>query len=327
MIYKDRIYGPIKINEPVLLELIVSSPLQRLKDIDQAGYFEPFFPGTGHTRFEHSLGVMILLKKFKASLEEQIAGLIHDVSHSIFSHSIDYILEEGSEKKHDHQDNIFSDFVRDSKIPKILEKYNIDLDYILEEANFPLKEKELPDLCADRIDYSLRETLTYEVGDGRLVKLFLDDLVVENNDWIFKNFKIAQKFADNFNTLNSKFYAGLKTALMFRTVGDCLKYALIKGYITKDDLYTTDSQLLKKIKKELPTDKKLRLFYDRMHNKKKINNNPKNFNVKVYCKSRVVNPLCFSRGKLMRISDINSAWKEVLKIEQKPKEYFLKFED
>ncbi len=327
MIYKDRVYGPIEINEQILLELIASPSLQRLKDIDQAGYSEPFFPGTGHARFEHSLGVMILLKKFGADLEEQVAGLIHDVSHSVFSHSIDYILEEGSEKKHDHQDNIFSDFVRNSEIPKIVEKYNIDLDYILEEANFPLKEKELPDLCADRIDYSLRETLTYGTGDSRLVKLFLDNLVANNNSWIFKNFETAQKFADNFNILNSKFYAGSRTALMFRTAGDCLKYALNKGYITKDDLYTTDSQVLEKIKKELSADERLKLFYDRMHNKKKINNNPENFDVEVYCKSRVVNPLCFNRGKLMRISDINPAWKKVFKTEQKPKKYFLKFEE
>ena len=56
-----------------------------------------------------------LLKKFGASTEEQIAGLIHDVSHSAFSHCIDYVLDEGSEKTHNHQDRIFATFV---KIPR-----------------------------------------------------------------------------------------------------------------------------------------------------------------------------------------------------------------
>lgn len=73
---KDRVYGDVEISEPVLLEIINSPTLQRLKDIDQAGYFEPYFPGTCHSRFEHSVGVCSLLKKYGAPIEEQIAGLI-----------------------------------------------------------------------------------------------------------------------------------------------------------------------------------------------------------------------------------------------------------
>ena len=38
MIIKDRVYGETEILEPVLLEIINSPTLQRLKDIDQAGY-------------------------------------------------------------------------------------------------------------------------------------------------------------------------------------------------------------------------------------------------------------------------------------------------
>ena len=115
MDYNDRIYGEIEIKEPVILELINSPTLQRLRGIDQSGYFEPYFPGTVYSRFEHSMGVFILLKKYNASTEEQIAGLIHDVSHSAFSHCIDYVLDEGSEKTHNHQDRIFATFV---KIPR-----------------------------------------------------------------------------------------------------------------------------------------------------------------------------------------------------------------
>ena len=46
MQYTDRVYGNVEIDEPVILELIDSKTFQRLKEIDQAGYFEPHFPGT-----------------------------------------------------------------------------------------------------------------------------------------------------------------------------------------------------------------------------------------------------------------------------------------
>lgn len=186
MKYTDRVYGNIDIEEPVILDLIQSSSLQRLKKIDQSGYFQPYFPGTAHSRFEHSIGVYLVLKKYHASIEEQLSGLIHDISHSAFSHCIDYVLDSNSEKEQNHQDNLFAEFVRKSEIPEILNKYHLDVEYILDDKNFPLKETILPDLCADRIDYSLRTAIIF--GEIDNVKYFFDHLVTENGKWIFNNF-------------------------------------------------------------------------------------------------------------------------------------------
>ncbi|MFQ6049836.1 MAG: HD domain-containing protein [Candidatus Paceibacterales bacterium] len=326
MIYKDRIYDQIEISEPLILELIKTTTLQRLKEIDQAGYFEPHYPDTTHSRFEHSLGVFMLLKKFQAPFEEQIAGLIHDVSHSAFSHCIDYVLDSGSEEEHNHQDNIFESFVRESEIPSILEKYGMDVDYILEEDNFPLKERPLPDLCADRLDYSLRTTVIYKEIKKENVDHFLENLIVENNHWIFKNFENAKRYAELFFKLNSLYYAGLPSAVMYRTVGDYLRYALKKSYLTKADLYTTDKQVLEKVKEYLDRDKKLRLLFDRMNNKIKFQNNLEDFDARVFCKSRVVDPLCRDGGEIKRVSEIDKDWVKVLERESMPKKYFIKFE-
>ena len=324
MKYTDRVYGNFEIEEPVILELINSKTIQRLKDIDQAGYFEPHFPGTAHSRFEHSIGVYLLLKMYNAPIEEQIAGLIHDVSHSVFSHCIDYVLDAGSEKEHNHQDNVFDEFVRKSEIPEILKKYNLDLEYILDDGNFPLKERDLPDLCADRIDYSLRTATVFkEIRNG---KYFIDNLLAENEKWIFKDFESAEKYAKLFLKLNTDYYAGLSSAVMFRTVGDYLRYALSKDYISETDLYTTDKIVLRKIEPHTKTDPKLNLLFDRMNNKIGFRNDPNDYTGKVFCKSRVVNPLCQHDGKIKRVSEINPSWNDIIERESKPKEYFLKFD-
>lgn len=324
MKYIDRVYGNFEIEEPVILELINSKIIQRLKDIDQAGYFEPHFPGTAHSRFEHSIGVYLLLKIYGTSIEEQIAGLIHDVSHSAFSHCIDYVLDAGSEKKHNHQDNVFDEFVRKSEIPEILKKYNLDLEYILDDQNFPLKEKDLPDLCADRIDYSLRTATVFKkIKNG---KYFIDNLLAENGKWIFKDFESAEKYAKLFLKLNTDYYAGLPSAVMFRTVGDYLHYALSKSYISETDLYTTDKIVLEKIEPHIKTDSKLSMLFDRMNNKIGFRNDQNDYTRKVFCKSRVVNPLCQHDGKIMRVSEVNLSWNDIIKRESEPKEYFLKFD-
>ncbi len=324
MKYTDRVYGDVDIYEPALVEIIHSPTLQRLKDIDQAGYQEPYFPGTKHSRFEHSMGVCLLLQKYGASIEEQIAGLIHDVSHSAFSHCIDYVLDVGSEKEHNHQDNIFDDYVKRSDIPAILKKYNFDLDYVLNDKNFPLKEKELPDLCADRIDYSLRTARVF--GEIETAQYFLDNLTAENGNWIFRNFESAKKYAELFLKLNTDYYAGLPTAVMFRTVGDYLRYALSKRYISETDLYTTDKIILSKIEPYHKNDERLKLLFDRMNNKIGFRNDPDNFDGEVFCKSRVVDPLCRHNGEIKKVSQIDPSWGIILKEESRPKHYFIKFE-
>lgn len=324
MKYTDRVYGDFEIEEPVILELINSSTLQRLREIDQIGYFEPYFSGTTHSRFEHSVGVYLILKIYNAPVEEQIAGLIHDISHSAFSHCVDYVLEAGSQKEQNHQDNVFDGFVRKSEIPRILRKYSLNLDYILDDKNFPLKEMDLPDLCADRIDYSLRTAVIFgEIENG---KYFIDNLTTEDKKWIFKNFESAEKYAELFLKLNTDYYSGLLSAVMFCTVGDYLRYALSRGYISEADLYTTDKFVLSKIEPYIKTDSQLKLLFDRMNNKIGFKNDPNNYDVKVFCKSRVINPFCWDNGKIRRVSEVKPSWNGTIEQESKPKEYFLKFD-
>ncbi len=322
----DRVYGEVEITEPVLLEIIEGRTMQRLKDIMQYGYMRAQFPEAILTRFEHSVGVCLLLKRYNASIEEKIAGLIHDVSHSAFSHCIDYVLDEGSEKTHNHQDNIFDDFVKNSEIPKILEKHGFDVDFILDDGNFPLKEKELPDLCADRIDYTLRDGSTYGYLNKENADYILSNLLAEDNVWVFNDFDSAKKYAELARGLNNERYAGLPSAIMHRTVGDYLKHALQMGYISKEDLYTTDNAVLLKISKYHSGDERLQLLFDRMNMKKKCENNKEDFDVEVFNKSRIVDPLFKTEVGMQRISDVDPAWPQILKEESKPKHFFLKFE-
>jgi hypothetical protein len=324
MKYIDKVYGNFEITESVILELINSPTLQRLKEIDQAGYLEPYFPGTAYSRFEHSMGDYLLLKMYGSTTEEQIAGLIHDVSHSAFSHCIDYVLKDGSEKEHNHQDNIFDEYVKKSEIPGILNKYNFNLDYILNDKNFPLKENDLPDLCSDRIDYSLRTAVAFkEIENG---KFFIDNLATNNGSWVFKDFECAKKYAELFLKLNTNYYTGIESAVMFYTVSDYLRYALSKGYILETDLYLSDKIVLSKIQQYLKDDSKLNLLFERMNNKIDFKNDPNNYDGKVFCKSRVVDPLCWNNGEIKRVSVIEPSWFEIIKRESKPKEYFIKFE-
>jgi len=325
MVYIDKVYGKVNIREPVIVDLIKNSALQRLKDIDQAGYIFPHFPNTERSRFEHSLGDYIVLNRFGASIEEQIAGLIHDVSHSVFSHCIDYVLDVGSQSEHTHQDNIFKKYVKKTDIPKIIKKYGFDIEYILDESNFPLQERGLPDLCADRIDYSLRDAVVVRNINQSQAQKILDSLFVENNQWVFKDYKSAKDYAEFFYRLSYKYYSGIESAVMFNSVGETMRYALEKGYVNEQDLYTTDKLVLKKIKQCLLKDKKLTLLFARMNNQIAYKNNPNSYQFKVVCKSRLVDPLCRDKGKIVRVSKVDPQWGRFVKQASRPREYFISY--
>jgi len=60
MVIQDRIYGRIVVKEPVIVELIQSRPMQRLKEISQDGAIHFIQPVRNVTRFEHSIGAWYL---------------------------------------------------------------------------------------------------------------------------------------------------------------------------------------------------------------------------------------------------------------------------
>lgn len=324
MIYTDKIYGKFIIKEPVILELIKCFSIQRLKKINQQGYVKSYLSEAKTNRFEHSMGVFCLLRKYGAALNEQIAGLIHDVSHAAFSHCVDYVLREKTAEKQSYQDDIFEDYVKKTEIPSVLKKHKINLNCILDDKNFSLKEKNLPDICADRIDYLLRDARCFNVIDKKKTDYFLKNLETKDGKWFFKNYRSAKMFAKTYQYMNKKYYAGLSTALMFRTVGDCLKFALDKEYISEKDLYTTDKEVINKIKEKIKKDKKLNFLWKRMNKEMKYEFS-KNNGLRMICKSRAINPFFIKDGKLLKVSDIDKKWKETIKEESKPKEYFIKF--
>ncbi|KAL2840655.1 hypothetical protein BJY01DRAFT_218186 [Aspergillus pseudoustus] len=163
----DEIYGQHLITEPVLLDLLHSPHVLRLAGVDQHGVTGVLGLLPGITRLEHSIGAFLLVRLQGASLAEQAAALLHDISHTVFSHVIDGALSApGEDSFHEvHKDR----YVRGmTDLPAILENHGFDADEVLREELFPLVEQPAPHLCADRVDYALRDTVA-------LGKLSVDD--------------------------------------------------------------------------------------------------------------------------------------------------------
>jgi len=80
MNFNDRIFGEIKIDDQLILDLINTPSFQRLKRINQYGGVNLIYPTYQVSRFEHSIGVWWILKSLNTGVEIQVAGLLHDIA-------------------------------------------------------------------------------------------------------------------------------------------------------------------------------------------------------------------------------------------------------
>lgn len=304
MIYQDRIYGEFKIEEPVILELIESRPVQRLKGIAQYGIPDEFYHLSGFSRFEHSIGVMLLLKKFNAGLEEQVAGLLHDISHTAFSHVFDWI--SGGSDTEDHQDRTHKDFISRSAIVGILGKYNLDIFKISQIEDYKLLEQKVPNLCADRIDYTFRDALW---GDPATIQDCLNNLVNFNGNIVFTDLKAAELFARNYLRCQTEHWGGREAVGRYYYFSQIMKEALAKNILSPEDFYQDDKFVMGKI--YASHDSNLINSLGGLKNKRLgiLNNSGKKTIIK---KFRYTDPIVLQEGQTTILSNVSLEFKDFL---------------
>ncbi|WP_456866739.1 HD domain-containing protein [Galbibacter sp. BG1] len=290
MKYIDKIYGEFEITG-VIEELINTRVFQRLKGIHQGGAIFLVNPEINHTRFEHSIGVMLLIKKLRGSSEEQIAGLIHDISHTAFSHLIDYVLEIEEEDYHEKR---FEEVLRDNELNAVLKKYQLDINKFIEIENYQILEYPLPNLSADRIDYTLRDLFQIGKITRKEILWFLSGLKIVDNRIVLISEEHAKWFQSKYEFLVAEYFGGKQNKgvniLMKKIVKDCLT----KGIIQEEDFYQDDFYLIDKINRSVNLKKMISEI-----NSLKIENE------KITQKKRKIDPEILVDNRVLKLSEIN----------------------
>ncbi|WP_316847498.1 HD domain-containing protein [Pedobacter psychrodurus] len=239
----DFLYGKMELPE-VFSDLLKTDALKRLSGIHQSGAIFLVNPDICHSRLEHSIGVAMLIRMLGGSELEQIAGLLHDISHTAFSHVGDYVFGNADE---DYHEKVFAEVLCKSEVPDVLLKHGYNVNQIL-YGTFDILEQPLPSLCADRLDYTLRDGIHGGIISRQRAREFLTAIVlrdgkiavnVENEvSWINETF---EKLNNELFKLPLHLYANGKMA-------ELIKKFLNKGILVESDLFKTDTMLLNKIR-------------------------------------------------------------------------------
>ncbi|WP_052889105.1 HD domain-containing protein [Thermogemmatispora carboxidivorans] len=242
---RDPLLGEQRLSEPVLLAVLNSAPLQRLKGIHQAGASYLVRAGRDTTRYEHSLGVMLLIRRLGGGLEEQLAGLLHDVSHTAFSHVADYLFACYGEDYHEQH---LRQVIERSGLSALLRSLGLDLGRILAFERWPLLEQPTPELCADRVDYTLRDLWHAGYLTHAEVESFLQALRVREGRIVVAGREAAIWFVRQYVRLVTDLFMHPLEMFADYQLARALRLALDEGLLREADLFLEDAELLTRLR-------------------------------------------------------------------------------
>ena len=227
-----------------LLKYIATPEFQRLRGVsmDCGMSFTGLYTGaTYYSVFVHSIGVALLLWRFTHDKIQTLAGLFHDISSPAFKHCIDYL--NGDAETQESIEDRTSETIRNSRtIMRQLKRDGIMAGEISEYRLFPLADNDIPNLAADRLEYTFGQG--YFVFDNwtlEQVKRFSDNIAVLTNEndtaeFGFRDLAVAKEFALGNLKLSAHYHSDKDRAAM-QLIADILKSMILHGYLTMDDLY------------------------------------------------------------------------------------------
>ncbi|PPA71010.1 HD domain-containing protein [Jeotgalibacillus proteolyticus] len=302
----DWLYGSFNV-EPVLEDLILSDAVQRLKGVYQGGASVWVNEKWNVTRYGHSIGVMLLIRKMGGSLKEQIAGLLHDVSHTAFSHVVDAALENQEENYHEA---IFSDYIKKTSIPAILRKYQFDPHDVLgDDSRWSILERPAPELCADRVDYTLRDMTVYSIISLEEAHSFLESLIIHEGKMTLKNVESAEWFVRTYYQEVIGFFMNPLNVYGNTLLAEILKKALGKQILSRSDLLGTDEEVMGILKQS--SDSEIKALLGRLRRDVRIVTGNKGGGFHQKMKLRLIDPPVLVNGKAVPASSLSSNVKEI----------------
>ena len=169
-VFRDAVHNYIHVDQPLILDLINSHEMQRLRRIKQLGGTHQVYQSAEHSRFCHSLGVYFIARKmiFNSAIGAYLndydkltvmcAALLHDIGHGPFSHCFEDAFDLN------HEAYTIKIINGKTEVHDLLEKFDHGFSHrvssVIEKThpNKILVQMVSSQLDADRMDYLLRDS-------------------------------------------------------------------------------------------------------------------------------------------------------------------------
>ena len=308
-----------------LIEYANVSEMQRLKGISMVSACEhtkliphKFF----HTRYEHSIGVALIVWNFTKDKKQTIAGLYHDISTPSFSHVVDYL--HGDYEKQESTEDLTKNVIKNSdEIMGLLKRDKISLEEVVDYHIYPIADNDSPRLAADRLEYTLSDGLVTQDAFTleSIERIYKDLIVLKNEDGEdeigFRNLKIAEEYLERASIIWHLFSGNNENNMLMQFWTDILKEMAKENYITEKDLYRFSEKEIVDMIKKCPN-KNIRDAFEVFANTKNVGRSDVEvkgkYCISVKAKKRYTNPLVLINDDKnpQRISDASEKGKKII---------------
>ena len=152
-----------------------------------------------------------------------------------------------SSAEQDHHEALKPEFLGRPDIAGALESLGFAPADFHDDSVYPLLERPLPWLCADRIDYFLRDSLACGVTTRAEADRVLADLRVIGETIVFNTAEVAREAAGLFAVMNRDWWASPTEAYIYNEFADALREGFRLGALGTPDLREDDDHVLARL--------------------------------------------------------------------------------
>ncbi len=316
----EKYYQILCHDYPTFLDKYIETKMmQRLATIGQfcgSDYTNLYNCRYWYSRLDHCVACALMTWHFTGDKKQTLAALFHDSGTPIFSHCVDYLLEDYINQE-SAEINIKEVLLNSLEILNLLKEDHVLLEDVIDIERYSIVENKKPKICVDRLEGVLHTGLIWhQFWQLEDIKEIYDDIVVLNNEDNeleigFGDLKIADKFFEGV------FYYGIalqknEDKFMMQFIADCLRELLDKKidfaslYTMSEkeaiDLFLSDQEIRDKWLVFVNADKLCRS--DEKSNQY--------YSVSVDCKKRFVVPLVIDNGKVGRLDQVSKRCKNLI---------------
>ena len=293
-----------------------------------------------YSRLDHSVGVALIIWNFTKDKTQTIAGLLHDVSTTVFSHVSDFRKGDALTQTSTEEPTTKM-ILSDSALCKLLESDGIEPKDVVDYHIYPIADNEIPSLSADRLEYmypsglALDGSWTFE----EIAKTYNDLIILkneENKDELgFKTIEMAELYCKKFCMIGHILQLN-ENKLSLQLLSQIMSKAVELDVLQEEDFMTlSESKIIEKIesfisKKTLSLEEqKFATMYNTFRKMTKVEHTnqklpeDKYFCVSLKVKQRYINPLVkvgTNAQQAKRLSEVSDFTNKLIKD-------FLEYED
>ena len=293
-----------------------------------------------YSRLDHSVGVALIIWNFTKDKTQTIAGLLHDVSTTVFSHVSDFRKGDALTQTSTEEPTTKM-ILSDSALCKLLESDGIEPKDVVDYHIYPIADNEIPSLSADRLEYmypsgvALDGSWTFE----EIAKTYNDLIILKNEEnkeeLGFKTIEMAELYCKKFCMIGHILQLN-ENKLSLQLLSQIMSKAVELDVLQEEDFMTlSESKIIEKIesfisKKTLSLEEqKFATMYNTFRKMTKVEHTNQKlpedeyFCVSLKVKQRYINPLVkvgTNSQQAKRLSEVSDFANKLIKD-------FLEYED